>query len=269
MRPALLTVHLLATGLWLGGAALTLVGLAQGDTHAAWFAHDKLSLWASGLAALTGGLLCVFLPWGFVRFWWVVTKWAGTVLLALAQILWVGPALSTAAAHTDIGRAAPAGDGGLVAQALVGLGLVALVFVSLRKPWGRLRHSDKPGRTARGLVVLSVVLTVALSVAQVVVLDGLRATAVADVPLAGLDGRTCRGRVDQGGGFAVELDVAGGRIAALRVTARPDMLYPALGALVADRVTGGATLQVDGVTGATTSSRMVLKAAEVALRGCR
>ena len=152
-RKAVLAVHLISMGAWIGIdvvlAVLILTGLlaAPGPAAVALQALPLLALpmfLASLVCLLSGVTLSVYSRYGLLRYWWVSVKLAINVLFCALIVFSLAPGLDTAAAH---GRALAAGvpDGADLSMLLYPVivsptGLVVSVLLAGYRPWGRIRR---------------------------------------------------------------------------------------------------------------------------------
>jgi hypothetical protein len=155
-------LHLLFAGLWIGGALslimleLLLPAAGGGDElYAMHLCIRMVAVWiviptALG-SLLTGALFCGLTNWGFFRYRWIVYKWIVTLAAAIFGVVWLGPWISSLLAIVGQGReiAREAPDYDRLVQlvfyfgSLQALVLIATLFVSTYKPWGR-RLPAKP-----------------------------------------------------------------------------------------------------------------------------
>lgn len=278
-RLLLLTLHITLNAVWLGALTGELILLARHDasaTQAAFEVHDVLVVFASLAVTVTGSVFSLFTPWGFFRFPWVTTKWAVLAVLALVTVLLHTPALNTAAAWADVLGPAFIDDAAArdawQSSALWGLLelvlLVGIIALSVVKPWGRRGHDEGPLPWRwRAALAACVVVGVGFAVIQSAALASLRRAPIPLVDVASARDGTWRG-VAEGAPFRCEVDVtvAGGRLAALAAVDCLSGTYPELARLVERKVVARQSIDVDGVTGATTTSRTLLRAAGAALR---
>ncbi|MDH3404360.1 MAG: FMN-binding protein [Acidobacteriota bacterium] len=279
-RKAVRFLHLAVNGAWLGTVLSTLVLVAAGSPEApapylaAFWLHDNLAVWAAAVVLFTGLYFSLYTPWGLVKKWWVAAKWLGLAVLGLGLPFAVAPVTSALAAHADLALATGRHGAGLAAlerRALLllaaeGVVLVLLFIVSTWRP-GRdtgLRWEER--RFVRPALIATAVVVVAASALGSAALERARRTPLPRVALAGLAEGSREARIDWlGVEIAVRVELAEGRIRRLRILEMPAGHYPALGALVVEKVEAAGDLEVDGVSGATTSARGVLVAAAEAL----
>ncbi|WP_436757684.1 hypothetical protein [Streptosporangium sp. V21-05] len=171
VRRTVLTLHVVFSvgwlGLDLGLLTLGITALTTGDPEllrASYLAMDVFGdvlIVPVGLGALlTGVLLCLGTPWGFVRYRWVLIKLVTTLAAVIASLFALRPHIETAA--TAVSKALPAElpsldlggvDRVLVVAPSVALALYALnTVLSVFKPFGRTaygrRRSARPDRVA-------------------------------------------------------------------------------------------------------------------------
>jgi hypothetical protein len=166
-RKAVLTVHIVAAGAWIGidvlVAVLVGVGLGGGSDAVRGLALRALAefvvtpMLVSALVCLGSGLLLgLATKWGLVRYWWVAVKLVLNVLLCVLIVVALRPGMA------DVGAAGVAVEAGrlpatdisfLVFPPAVSLTLLAVATVlSVYKPGGRVRRRPRslPRDGARG-----------------------------------------------------------------------------------------------------------------------
>ncbi len=162
-RKAVLTVHIVSAGAWIGidvlVAVLVGVGLGSGSDAARGLALRALAefvvtpMLTSALVCLGSGvLLGLATKWGLVRYWWVAVKLVMNIVLCTLILLALRPGMA------DVGAAGVAIEAGqvpvtdissLVFPPTVSLTmLVVATVLSVYKPWGRVRRSSR-GMSAR------------------------------------------------------------------------------------------------------------------------
>lgn len=155
-RKWLIGIHILFSCLWIGTAvSMLLTSLVKGhspngdELFAVYSSIKLLDDFIIIPAALgsffTGLLICWLTNWGFVKFNWVILKWAVTLALIIFGTFWLGPWTNGATAISYAERALALQNVkflyfwkmtilfGSIQLAI----LVALVFISVFKPWGK------------------------------------------------------------------------------------------------------------------------------------
>lgn len=278
-RKALVTVHLIVNGVWLGLVVACLALLLDvDDAHpagafAAFALHDTLVIWASLIVVVTGALFSLFTPWGLVKFWWVALKWAGLAVLGVLTPFVVAARLAEVVAAADVARAtgAPfaayeARDGAVAWLVVVLALLVGLFALSVWRPPAKtgLALEEKP--FVRPVVVIVLVVVSTLTLVQVAVLEAARRAPIPHPDARGVaDGRHLAAIDWIGVPVEVAVTVAGERVVDLEIVDGPSGAYPELARGVIEKVRAAGTLAVDGVSGATTSARAFLVAGGTAL----
>lgn len=165
VRKAVLTLHIVSAGAWIGVdvlvAVLAGVGLGGGSGAVRGLALRALAefvvapMLVSALVCLGSGLLLgLATKWGLVRYWWVAVKLVMNVLLCVLIVVALRPGMAdvgAAGAAIEAGRAPVADISFLVFPPTVSLTmLVVATVLSVYKPGGRvLRRSRTAPRGAR------------------------------------------------------------------------------------------------------------------------
>lgn len=154
VRKAVLVVHVLAAGTWVGVdvlvGVLVLVGRTSDDPSIAGLAYRALGtfvlapmLAAALVCLVTGLLLGLATKWGLTRYWWVLVKLVITLVLTALIVLALAPGMPDAVLHGQQLEAGvtPTGDvADLVFPPIVSLTALSVATVlSVYKPWGRVR----------------------------------------------------------------------------------------------------------------------------------
>ncbi|MDG4821789.1 hypothetical protein O7635_07975 [Asanoa sp. WMMD1127] len=140
-------LHILTSVGWMAQAmalcVLLAVGLAADDTVVrdaatamAQRIDGRLLAPMAGISACTGIALAAATPWGFFLHWWVLTKFSISMVQVYAGIFVLSPALTRSL--TD-GPTLPL----VVGTALMAGAIAFQAWVSVRKPWGRVRDRGK------------------------------------------------------------------------------------------------------------------------------
>ncbi len=287
-RKSVLILHLTLTAALLGGLASMLLLLASGDAaisaaaragldRAVFIISDTLVTHTAIAFVLTGLAFSLGTAWGFVRYRWISAKWLLLLGLGLFVALVLTPTAGDVAGRSDALLDAAYADAVYLTQrrALSGytgallavvLGIVAL---SVFKP-GDARHAHRPLR-ARGAWALAAtaasVLLVVLLAAQARQLHVLRTVAVPPLEVALLADGTYDGAASDGHfTYRVRAQVRGGRISQIDILENRASRYARLAELVALKVQREQRLDIDALSGATTTSKVLLLAISDALR---
>lgn len=157
-RSAVLVVHIVSAGAWIGidviVGVLVLSGWLTADPVISGLAYQALGTFAvapmlaSGLVCLaSGALLGVGTRYGLVRYWWVAVKLVMNLVLSLLIVFALQPGMTAVVEH---GRALAAGQAStldvtnLFFPPLVSLTVLTVATVlSVFKPWGRIRSERR------------------------------------------------------------------------------------------------------------------------------
>ena len=283
-RRLLKTVHIGFAGVWLGGlvcmGALLLVARADlggRDPFPLYLAvhtiHDVV-LYAAFTGTLTTGLLfSLFTKWGFARHRWIAVKWGLALVLFAVTLVWQAPAIAGAVALADAGPAfsrygqlSAYADRALL-LACIQVAIVAAVFpISTWKPWGRWKRVLRvSARKVRIAVVSLAIIGAGFAVFNFVTLQRYRTMPIPPVAITELPDGSYAGAAACGYEYAVEVGIDGGRVSSIDVTKNRDSHYAQFAEGVLPRIVATQRVEVDAITGATTTSRCLMKAVANAL----
>ncbi|NYH51216.1 hypothetical protein HNR06_000805 [Nocardiopsis arvandica] len=161
-RKAVLSVHIVAAGSWIGIdvvlGVLVFTALFTDDVRTAALAYQSLELFAIG-PLFTAGLVCLAsgvllglgTKYGVLRYWWVVAKLVVNVVFVVLVPLSLSPTVTAAA---EYGRNLVEGhpDAAMVTDLVFPpivspTGLLIAVLLAVFKPWGRIGGSRRSART--------------------------------------------------------------------------------------------------------------------------
>jgi uncharacterized protein with FMN-binding domain len=283
----LLSIHILLNSIWIGGlAAMLFLTLARervergqqlyGTNLTVFLIHDAVVMNVGVGVVVTALLFSLFTKWGFFDFYWVIGKWIGLLVMFGVITFLLAPAVNGMVALSDLeGIHALDNPSYLQYQSettlhssILLLLLLFLIGLSVFKPWG---PRKKQFATSRKTVLasgigLGVVVIGAIAF-QFVQLQEYRNMRIADVNLEKIADGTYVGAADFGFDFKVEVSVENHRISHIRVLENYNSVYARLAEGVTKKVLATQTLNVRAVTGATTTSKCLLKAMENAFDG--
>lgn len=285
-KRVLLTVHIIVNSIWIGGVALILFlnewkSSLQAGTGVEFIdemifrIHDGVVMNIGFVVIITSFLFSLFTKWGFFDFYWVSLKWLNLVTLFVVITFFLAPAVNGMAALSNIeGLSVAENPEYLEYKRMTTLLSVSLLFLlclvvtlSVFKPWG---PRKKPFQTRRK-VVLSVgivagVFAVGAGASQFVMLEHFRSTEIEKIDLSHLHDGTYRGSADLGIRYDVSVTIKEHQITAVEVHGEAPNHYAHLARAVTKRMITNQSVQVRAITGATTSSKGLLKATANALR---
>ncbi len=224
---------------------------------------------------ITSCLYSLFFGWGIVRYGWVAFKWLFALALFVLAWFWLGPAVGGLASISDAGfHMSTMADryaaltGSLVASSATGLALmVAAVILSTLRPFARGRGRESRIEKIATVFILGVViLGIAMLVMSEFMLERYRSMPIRDVNAAGLQDGRYSGQATIGSyTYKVEVTVAAGRITSITSVDARESVYAEYAEGVFAKIMRNQNANVDGISGATTTSKAYMKAVEDAL----
>lgn len=152
----LLSSHVAFGGIWFGTALCMIIitlsnrNTPNGDQLYAInsilkLLDDLVIIPAATLSLLTGGLLSWLTIWGFVKHYWVIVKWVATVTLIVFGTFWLGPWTNAMTVISEAERLQALQNplymfdqkAVLVGAIIQTICLLAIISISVLKPWGR------------------------------------------------------------------------------------------------------------------------------------
>ncbi|ANN20619.1 hypothetical protein SD37_36880 [Amycolatopsis orientalis] len=153
-RQATVWLHVITSVGWMGQAlalfALLMVSrtAADGATRiaATSMAHEIDTLLLAPLAnasAFTGFMLAASTAWGFYRHWWVLAKFVITLVQLYAGIFLLSGALQDSVVAARAGDPDPVPLAQVTGTALMASAIAFQAWLSVAKPWGKVRTGAK------------------------------------------------------------------------------------------------------------------------------
>jgi len=225
---------------------------------------------------LTGLAYSVFTQWGFARYRWVMVKWLGAVILVTTSVLWMGPAVSGMAGLADgffsIKGAAPL-YGQLFRQAAWAMAaslalFILVIFISVMKPGSKaaVGRQGSP-RAVRWACAFLILAAAAMFIAGSMSLDRYRSMEIGHVEPSLLPDGVYFGEATDGSfTYRVRVRLERGLMVDIRTDRNRDSLYARVAEGVFAKAINLQSPRADAITGATTTSKVLLKAVENALR---
>jgi hypothetical protein len=183
-KKGLLSSHIVLVSIWLGSLiSIILMQLSKHSllTATHFFVVDKLIFTLSDsiimnisiAVAITGLLFSMFTNWEFFKFYWIIIKWLIIFFLAGIIMFFASPAINGMASLSDVFRAQCVSQseylkfeqGTIIYTSLQLLLLVAVIFLSVFKPWGARRSKFKVNRKI--IIVSEIIIGVLLAMSSV------------------------------------------------------------------------------------------------------
>lgn len=225
---------------------------------------------------LTGLVYSLFTKWGFFKHHWITVKWAAVLLLFAFTWAWIGPVATGMVALADGGFRLPGtlseyldySSKGRLFSSIECLVFVFIIFISVLKPWGKRKPKSRVKRkVVLAVVVPLVVIMIAFLGLNLLTLQKFRRIEIQDIYVSTLKDGTYSGETTIGGfTYKVEASIREQRIVDLKIIANRKSAYARFAEGVIPRIIEAQNANVDTITGATTTSKALLKAVENAFQ---
>ncbi len=225
----------------------------------------------------TGLIYSVFTHWGLTKHWWVIAKWLGTLTVFTLVWVWLGPAINGLVALADGGLIGESDhflyhdlrksiEPAIFAALAIFFGLMSLTVF---KPWGQRSQAYALRRgTILGLTGFAVIMSLGLGLLGYYDLESYRKLEIKSPDLERISNGTYQGKVTYAGfDTVVDVTVDTHKIVKIKIQEDRESPYTGYSNAIIPRVLKAQTPNVDGITGATTSSKLLMKAIESALEG--
>ena len=283
-RRWLRVIHIIFIASLMGGLAsiLAIKGIAGLDTRQLFVANysiytlfNTVVTWSFYGVVATGLIYSVFTHWGLTKYWWIIGKWTGTVMLFALVWIWLGPAINGMVALSDIGMKESAVPHSyteyhntltpVIAVAL--LIMFTLIAITIFRPWGQRDQKYELNRSwVLSLTGIGVVLGVGLGLMGYYDMESYRNMKIGNPDLTQIPDGVHRGSVSYSGfEYTVAVKVIQSRIEGVGIVNNRESEYARFAEGIIPRVIQNQSPDVDGITGATTTSKCLMKAIEIAL----
>ncbi len=236
---------------------------------------DTIVMNISILVALSGLIFSMFTAWGFFRFRWIIFKWLGIVFLAILLMTLAGPAVNGMAAISDVFESDAAtnpdyiGFGrGVIYYTILQLAVLCLiVFVSVLKPWGTREQKFRVNRkmVLIGGVIIGILLAAGILMQYMQILY-YRNLSVEQINLSEMPDGSYTGEADYGFKYVVQVVVENNRLVGIEIKKNRDSFYAHLAEGIVQKMLREQRININAVTGATTTSKALIKTVETAVR---
>jgi len=284
-KKVLLSIHILLVSIWIGTLIAILLLLLVKQTQfnlvnfpaldkAVFLLFDSIVMNISIAVAITGLLFSLFTTWGFFRFRWITFKWISIIGLALIIIFLQGPSVNGMASLSDVYLSDTINipdylkfEQQTTIYTLIQLCLlIFIVFISVLKPWGQ----RKVRKVLNRKLVLSIgiflgVILATSSIMQYLQLVHYRNLPINKINLNQIDNGYYKGKANFGFEYEVGVQIENHAIAKIDILKNRDSFYARQAEGIKYKLIREQKINIDAVTGATTTSKVLLKAIESAL----
>jgi len=285
-KKIVLGIHILLIAIWVGSLLVTLLLLStkhtyfQPDTYAPvdriiFIIFDTVVMNISIAVALSGLVFSMFTTWGFFKFRWILFKWMGVILLAFLLMFLAGPAVNGMAATSDIFEAGATAQPDYISYErqtifytlLQLFALSIIVFISVIKPWGTRQPKF---RINRKIVLISGIIVAVLllvsSIMQFVQLNHYRNLRIEGIDLSRIPDGIYTGNADYGFSYSVQVEIVNHHLQRIDIVNNRDSFYARLAEGITQKMLREQRIDINAVTGATTTSKVLMKAVETAVK---
>jgi uncharacterized protein with FMN-binding domain len=287
-KKILLSFHILLVSIWLG--SLTSILLLQICKHSLNAVHffvvdrlifilfDSIVMNISIAVAITGLLFSMFTNWGFFKFYWIMTKWLTILFLAGIIMFVASPSINGMASLSDVFRQECVSQPEylkfewrtILYTSLQLLLIVVVIFLSVFKPWGARKPKFKVNRKIIILsgLIIGIILTVS-SVMQYSQLVHYRNLPVNDINLSNIDDGVYIGKVNYSFEYEVKVHIKNCMIENIEIIKNRNSFYARMAEGIKHKILREQKINIDAVTGATTTSKILMKAVETAVSSAK
>lgn len=279
-------IHIILSASILGGliSILSLLLLKQskdfqGNTFPIDLGILKIFTWSVNYAflilAITAFIYGLFTEWGFTKHRWITIKWL--LVLVVFIITWIGfgPSINGMASISDAGLNNSAMkteylnfQNKALIYASIELFIVAMIaLISVFKPWGKrdVKHHIKQ-KTIIIVVLPLIIAGVGFIIINAINLNKIRHMPIGNVNLAKISDGKYKGQTKTGNyTYKVEVEVKDHKIINIKGIENRKSTYVTYAEGVFSKIIRDQKINVDAVTGATTTSKAFMKAVENAL----
>jgi uncharacterized protein with FMN-binding domain len=281
------TVHLLFIVLFFGGLAVILVILELKTSGSLILSSAEVDLiiyklngnliYYSFLGLTTTAIIYgLFTNWGILRHRWIIIKWVLLFTIAGIYIIVFSPSINGIVSLSNGGL--NSGETGnlydillrksISSNIILNSILLIIFFISTMKPFGR-RNYDifSENKIARISILVLLLLSVGFGIIGSLNLNRLRSMEINNPDLMNIEDGIYKGEFNDGAGiYTVEVEISSHRISHVTMDTKRESAYVNYARPITDRIVKKQIVNVDAITGATTTSKCIMKAAENALK---
>lgn len=283
-KKVLLSIHILLVSTWIGTliAILLLLLVKQTQFNITYFPaldkvvfllFDSIIMKISIAVAITELLFSMFTRWGFFRFHWITVKWISIIGLALIIMFLQSPSVNGAASLSDVYLNDTINipdylkfEQQTIIYTLIQLCLLTfIVFISVLKPWGQ----RKVRKVLNRKLVLSIGIFLGVILAASSVMQYLRLVHYRNIPINQINpDRIVDGYYTGTDSFGFEYEVGvqveNHTITKIDILKNRYSFYARQAEGIKYKIIREQKVNIDAVTGATTTSKVLQKAIETA-----
>jgi uncharacterized protein with FMN-binding domain len=224
---------------------------------------------------LTSFILGLFTEWGFVKHRWIIFKWI--ITLSMFALTWfgLGPAINGMTSISDAGLNTRAMSGeylkfqrnAIIFCAMEMIAILLIFFISVLKPWGTRKVEQLiKQKTVVMIVVPLIIIGIVFTAVNTIELNKIRNLPIKSINLQNVDDGIYNGEAEAGSYiYKVKVQVQNHRIINIEGIDNRKSPYVSYAEGVFTKIIKQQKVDVDAITGATTTSKAFMKAVENAL----
>lgn len=232
--------------------------------------------WSFYTVIVSALIFALFTKWGFFKFRWIIAKWFLSGILFCITMFFVYPAVSGLVAlrsggfiidgardeYSRLGKTAMAW---LIVEIIL---IAAMKVFSKLKPWGIRKKTLKIGhKTVLIITAAAVLIGLLFITVNFISLNKIRNMTINEPDLKVLENGKYIGQAEVAGfSYVVEVIMTDNRIDRIKVLKNSNNAYARWAEGVIHKIIREQSLQVDAITGATTTSKALMKAVSNSLQ---
>jgi len=224
---------------------------------------------------LTSFIFGLFTEWGFVKHRWIIFKWI--VVLIMFAVTWfgLGPAINgmTSIADAGLNNSTMSRDylnfqqKAVVFTIIEGVAMVLIILISVLKPWGvrKIKRQVKQ-KTVVMILLPIIIICIGFVAINAMTLNKIRNIHIENIDLTKVNDGVYQGEAKAGNyTYKVKVKVDNHKIVNINGVDNRKSPYVTYAEGVFTKIVKQQKVDVDAVTGATTTSKAFMKAVENAL----
>ena len=224
---------------------------------------------------LTSFILGLFTEWGFVKYRWIISKWI--ITLSMFALTWfgLGPAINGMTSISDAGLNSGAMSreylnfqrNAIIFCVMEMIAILLIFFISVLKPWGTRNVKERiKQKTVVMIVAPFIIIGIGLTAVNTIELNKIRNLPIKSINLESVDDGIYSGEAEAGSYvYKVKVEVQNHRIVNIESIDNRKSTYVSYAEGVFTKIIKQQKVDVDAITGATTTSKAFMKAVENAI----
>ena len=236
------------------------------------FILDLIVSYAFLAVIVTGLFISLFSHWGFLKNHWIIMKITISVILLIQVVFWLTPSINSLAAYSGSSNISSSEmtvlkDTAILNSTISGILFFSVILLSVVKPFGKRKNVKTFNRKKQVVFVTAITLIfITLLSYMAFQLNEMRTTEVKKLDFSNFkDGHYKAELVKSENLFEAEFNIRNGEIYNIQFSTSYQNLYTNLAKLISNKLSSKNSIDVEVVSGATTTSKLYLKTIEKAL----